>query len=765
MPYLLEISNFFEKLPFLKILKEQDGFIYQITVGYIAFLGILFIYFSLIYFVPILLRWIQLGINGRFVSRQIKKSDDLSETRNQIQLKIFKRTSWAKEHYKSFRVTWEDARLRGENKAASPIRLSEFITPEIVVDEVVNRRVAEALPGIFVALGIFGTFLGLVLGLEGLKLDELANLKQGVGQLISGLSLAFLTSLAGILLSIVFSLSYRLLLRRLEKALLRLDRMLTQIFPYHTTEHYIRKHIELQGDVKQSIQTLATDVATKITGTIGPAIDEALTKNLIPIIQDLQTNIKESIDESKKQQLQILGGFSKQVMKMSSAIADHFESSQQKQSEAMEGVLSQYVEYMNEAFKTQFQDMGRIIEETTQVQSEIRAQMAQFTEQLQSQFQVQSDLIDKTSRAAEILSDSLESLENISQGLKSSADDIASAASLLEKSAAKAMEGQEILRESMESQIQSMTTTREELEQAWKTIIENTDSTVQLIREVIRELAEGVGEQLNNALGAFDGKVAEVVERFSGTLFETNQTLEELPGILANIDETFGVMQDQASEQRRILSDLASVTSNIVAPNVEKAAEASQDLYQASENITTSTKDLEKWFEEMLTELKSGGVELENKTKASLNDLEGWSAEFFTKVNQNLKMFEKGGPLYTTLVHLNNNMIKMYRQPKLINDEMTEAISTLNSSLEGIKEQIEKLSEGDGGMNEELYRDIKSIANQADSVFHRIQNDLMQELKSINESTKQMAENFDKFRETLSSGEAKKGFFSRIIRK
>lgn len=56
------------------------------------------------------------------------------------------------------------------------------------------------------------------------------------------------------------------------------------------------------------IQTLATDVATKITGAIGPAIDEALTKNLIPIIQGLQTKIKESIEESRKQQLQILGG-------------------------------------------------------------------------------------------------------------------------------------------------------------------------------------------------------------------------------------------------------------------------------------------------------------------------------------------------------------------------------------------------------------------------------------------------------------------------
>jgi ABC-type transporter Mla subunit MlaD len=725
-----------EKLLFLKILQAQDGFMCQLTLGYLAFLALLFLFFSLIYFVPLFRRWIHLKTNARLISGKIKKSDNLIETRNQIQFKIFEKIHWAKEQYNHFRVTWEDARLRSENKAASPIRLSEFLTPEIVIDDIVNRRVAEALPGIFVALGIFGTFLGLVFGLEGLKIDELANLKQGVGQLISGLSLAFLSSLTGIFLSILFSLSYRLLLRRLEKAILRIDGLVSQIFPYHTTEHYIRKHIELQSDVKQSIQTLATDVATKITGSMAPAIDEALTRHLLPILKALETEIKKSIEESKKQQLQILGGFSDQVVKMSSVISDHFENSQKKQSEAMEGVLNQYVEYMNDAFKTQFQDMGRIIEETTKMQSEIRAQMVQFTEQLKKQFQVQIDLIDKTSRAAGILSESLESLENISQALKSSAEDIASAASLLEQSAGKAMEGHEILKESMERQIQSMIKTRAELEQAWKTIIENTDSTVQLIREVIRELAEGVGEQLSNALSAFDGKVAEVVERFSGTLFETNQTIEELPAILSNIDGTFKIVQGEVSSQKDILSELRSTTENLVAPNIEKAAEASQSLHQTSEDI-----------------------------KRSIADLKNWSYELFESAKQNIKVFQKEGPLYTALSRIDTNLVKIVQQPELINDVISNAVAELNSGLVIIKKGIEKVIDGDGRMSDEFLKDIKKIANQANSISVKMENDVIADLRSINESTKRMVLDFNKFIETMDSGDVKKGFFRRIIKK
>jgi hypothetical protein len=379
----------------------------------------------------------------------------------------------------------------------------------------------------------------------------------------------------------------------------------------------MRKYFEVQLDIKQGLQTLATDVATKISDTIAPAMDKVLVSHLVPIMQDLQAVIKNSIEESKAQQIKILNNFGGHIEKMSSVITDHFENSQKKQSEAMEGVLGQYVEKMNETFLTQFKDMGKIIEDTTRVQSEIKSQMVQFTEQFHRQFEVQTELIEKTSRAGQLLNDSLESLEKVSRELKSSADDIASTASMLEESALKAKEGQDTLRESIDLQINAMTNTREELSKSWNIITANTDSTVKVLREVINELADGIAGQLNNALTAFDSAVAEVVERFSGTLFETSQTIEELPSLIIKMNENFEAIKTNMTAQKDILNDLRNTTRDIVAPNIEKAAETSRELTDTSKTITETSIDLHNWFNSIKEYIRLSGETIESKARES----------------------------------------------------------------------------------------------------------------------------------------------------
>ena len=311
----------------------------KLTNYYIFFLISFFILFSVWCFTPIIVRWIQIRFNILVLFFMGKKRRNSSESRKKIQGKILKGTAWARRDFQAFRMAWEEARLPGENVAVCPIRMREFLIPEAVVDGAVNQRLAEALPGIFVALGIFGTFLGLVLGLKELNFDELANLREGIGQLISGLSLAFYTSLFGISFSILFSLLYRWLVRRLERAVDSLDNVLVSIFPYQPDERFIRKNFQMQGDIKQSIQTLATDIATKFSETIAPAIDDALTRNLLPGMLNLQKDIKESLEKSEKQQEVFL-------KRIGSVIVSHFENSQKKQSDAMEEVLGTYVKTM-----------------------------------------------------------------------------------------------------------------------------------------------------------------------------------------------------------------------------------------------------------------------------------------------------------------------------------------------------------------------------------------------------------------------------------
>jgi hypothetical protein len=193
-----------------KLISGPSG---TLTIAFVAFLVFVFLFYFGRYLIPLFFRLFLIQSNYRSASRIKIKNADSREMRGKIQSELFKKPRWANNIFNNYWKSWQESRLKDTEKAVYPIRLKEFLTPETVIDSIINRRIADALPGIFITLGIFGTFLGLVIGLGDIKLDQgVGNLNKSISNLISGLSMAFITSLFGIILSIIFSVFYRYLL-------------------------------------------------------------------------------------------------------------------------------------------------------------------------------------------------------------------------------------------------------------------------------------------------------------------------------------------------------------------------------------------------------------------------------------------------------------------------------------------------------------------------------------------------------------------------
>ena len=505
------------------------------------------------YLLPMLKRWLQLKGNNSFVRRTLrkgrKKEQSLREIRDRIESRLFKRTKWASNHFRSFRLAWTEARLPGHDKACTPVRLRDYLTRTTVVQGATNEHIASAWPSIFVSTGILGTFFGLYLGLKGIKIDQLENLQQGVGQLISGLSLAFLTSLVGITLSVVFLLSHRFLLRRIEKSFLRLDTRVAEVYPCESQEQYQRTFTQLQEEIKQGMQSLATDIATKMSDVMEPAMGKAMANHLAPVLENIEAVFR-----------------------------THLEKSEKNQCETMEHALKQYVDHMNASFGNQFQEMSEVIAETTRAQKEIKQDIVDFGERLERQYTVQTQLVEQTSRAGELLGSSLDGLYKISRELNAAADHVSSAALNLDAAAEKAKVGHETVRQTMERHIETMAATRDEFERTWSANIENANAVLSLIREVVRELGEGVGEHLSRALESFDTKVAEVTERFSGTLFETKETIDEIPSLFLRLEPLLNALEKDISIQKQTVVEIKEMTVEFVKPNFEALIGISEEL-------------------------------------------------------------------------------------------------------------------------------------------------------------------------------------------
>ena len=86
--------------------------------------------------------------------------------------------------------------------------LEEYINEDLV-DKVGMNFFNSGVSGTLTGLGILGTFLGLSMGLGAFSGDDIFTISDNVGSLLSGMKVAFHTSVYGIFFSLVFNLAYR----------------------------------------------------------------------------------------------------------------------------------------------------------------------------------------------------------------------------------------------------------------------------------------------------------------------------------------------------------------------------------------------------------------------------------------------------------------------------------------------------------------------------------------------------------------------------
>ena len=86
--------------------------------------------------------------------------------------------------------------------------LGEYINEDLL-DRAGMNFFNSGVSGTLTGLGILGTFLGLSMGLGAFSGDDIFTISDNVGSLLSGMKVAFHTSVYGILYSLVFNVAYR----------------------------------------------------------------------------------------------------------------------------------------------------------------------------------------------------------------------------------------------------------------------------------------------------------------------------------------------------------------------------------------------------------------------------------------------------------------------------------------------------------------------------------------------------------------------------
>lgn len=91
---------------------------------------------------------------------------------------------------------------------ANPCDIEDYINEELL-EKVGSNYFNSGISGTMTGLGILGTFIGLSLGLGSFSGDDIYTISDNVGPLLSGMKVAFHTSVYGIIFSLVFNFVYR----------------------------------------------------------------------------------------------------------------------------------------------------------------------------------------------------------------------------------------------------------------------------------------------------------------------------------------------------------------------------------------------------------------------------------------------------------------------------------------------------------------------------------------------------------------------------
>ncbi len=162
--------------------------------------------------------------------------------------------------------------------------ITDYINEETVALHSWQTLVSQ-VPGMLTSLGILGTFIGLLIGIKGIGFSTVTDALTSVQTVLSGIQIAFYTSIAGVILSLIFNILYRVAWNTLMRSLgLFIDSFHKNVIPTVEEQRLYRERREF-GQVAQLLDRIPKTPAFSAADTsVGVAGGEAHEKILMPQI-------------------------------------------------------------------------------------------------------------------------------------------------------------------------------------------------------------------------------------------------------------------------------------------------------------------------------------------------------------------------------------------------------------------------------------------------------------------------------------------------
>ena len=269
-------------------------------------------------------------------------------------------------------------------KGAAECSITDFFNFDQLTENL-SLRFCQILPGLMTAMGILGTFLGLAIGLTNFDFSSSKSLGESIQVFISGINIAFYTSIYGIVIYIYMNSFYNSVEERFEEKLMKLEKCFDKLGMNQSEQSMWARLYEEERTQTRSLDQLNKEFA----GNLADVLGERLSKSFNATNSNIQNLMGQIHERENTAMEQMVGSFLKNLNRSIesdyAAMAEtvgNLEKNFQTLGESV-GYLSQWQKEMTDEirkFVAEVSESNRRMEELTVQNME---QMRRFHDTLQ----------------------------------------------------------------------------------------------------------------------------------------------------------------------------------------------------------------------------------------------------------------------------------------------------------------------------------------------------------------------------------------------
>lgn len=518
-----------------------------------------------------------------------------------------------------------------------------FFNTHTIAKQVTENRLIAAVPGFLTAIGVIGTFVGLQLGLAGLELGagvSVETMQNGVSNVVSGAKVAFLTSVWGVALSVLFNFGEKWFEQRVRNSISRIEDTIDRIFPRIRPEDQLQQIAYHSYESREALQGLAEKIGTKM--------QEAM----VTATEGIQSSLEKSLSEI-----------------MAPAINKLVDETSQGNQKALDGLLQNFMDGFGQQGGLQRQALDDVSEKVNRSVEAMQISMNDFVEQLQSS---QSN---SGEREKELIAD----ISNQVSRLVTQSDDINAKLTGFVENKVNAMSS------SLDAREQASAKREEELV---NTISNQVSELVTSSREQGKVLTEFVGAQLTGITQTLDKRDERVALREE----IRDQKISAQSEAVSKITE-----QMLASVETSIKSQVESSQSLIhqgksLQTSVETSVLASAQATQAMKESATELRTAADRMSILSAHINEAGNKLSGAIKEAVDSTKDLAQQNYLSAERmeslRSQLIEDVGRFDQLTAHLTRMLSTAENTFSELKVSQKQFISQLSSEVEGLSSKM-----------------------------------------------------------------------------